>query len=116
MEIQQFFRHYYDPKFNEKGYPEVLKVKDWPQSASFEEMLPRHGIEFISCLPFKEYTHPHLGYLNLASKLPSESLKTDMGPKTYMAYGSSTELTCEDSVTKLHLDMSDAVYAQFLIQ
>ena len=75
--------------------------------------MPRHGAEFISALPFKEYTHPRHGLLNLASKWPLNTLKPDLGPKTYIAYGFPEELGRGDSVTKLHCDMSDAVLIPF---
>nr|GEW71446.1 hypothetical protein [Tanacetum cinerariifolium] len=82
----------------------------WPRLHRSTYGLPNsHGVEFITCLPFKEYTHPHNGYLNLAVKLPAKSLKPDMGPKTYIAYGVTQELGRGDSVTKLHCDVSDAV-------
>ncbi|CAN4112918.1 unnamed protein product [Withania somnifera] len=109
VNIHQFFKGYMEGRFDNAGWPQILKLKDWPPSDLFDKRLPRHGAEFVSSLPFKEYTHPHSGYLNLAVKLPSDSLKPDMGPKTYIAYGVPQELGRGDSVTKLHCDMSDAV-------
>ncbi|KAL6550254.1 hypothetical protein OROMI_020742 [Orobanche minor] len=109
VNVHQFFKGYSEGRFDSEGWPHILKLKDWPPSTLFEQHLPRHGAEFISCLPFKEYTHPRSGYLNLAVKLPEKSLKPDMGPKTYIAYGFNEELGRGDSVTKLHCDMSDAV-------
>ncbi|KAH7866905.1 hypothetical protein Vadar_026514 [Vaccinium darrowii] len=109
VNIHQFFKDYLDSSFDSKGWPQILKLKDWPPSSLFEERLPRHNAEFIGCLPFKQYTHPRDGFLNLATKLPKQSLKPDLGPKTYIAYGVAQELGRGDSVTKLHCDMSDAV-------
>ncbi|KAL4590419.1 hypothetical protein LXL04_003348 [Taraxacum kok-saghyz] len=109
INVRNFFTWYTEGRYDEKGWPQILKLKDWPPSSLFEERLPRHGVEFITCLPFKEYTHPRDGYLNLAVKLPAKSLKPDIGPKTYIAYGVHQELGRGDSVTKLHCDMSDVV-------
>ncbi|KAM7518021.1 hypothetical protein LguiB_016983 [Lonicera macranthoides] len=109
VNVHHFFKGYLEGRFDSEGWPQILKLKDWPPSSLFDERLPRHGAEFISCLPFKEYTHPRDGYLNLAVKLPKKSIKPDMGPKTYIAYGVTQELGRGDSVTKLHCDMSDAV-------
>ncbi|KAJ4775170.1 Transcription factor jumonji (jmjC) domain-containing protein [Rhynchospora pubera] len=107
--IRKFFTGYEKGLSHYDNWPMLLKLKDWPPESSFDERLPRHGFEFISALPFKEYTDPNSGPLNLAVKLPAKMLKRDLGPKTYIAYGIREELVEGDSVSKLHCDMSDAI-------
>ncbi|XP_028090779.1 lysine-specific demethylase JMJ25-like [Camellia sinensis] len=92
INIHQFFKGYLEGRMHKSGWPEMLKLKDWPPSALFEERLPRHGAEFIAALPYSDYTDPKSGLLNIATKLHHEMLKPDLGPKTYIAYGFSDEL------------------------
>ncbi|XP_050381358.1 lysine-specific demethylase JMJ26-like [Argentina anserina] len=109
VNMHKFFTGYSEGMFDTKDCPRILKLKDWPPSTDFDKRLPRHGKEFVSCLPFKEYTHPTASTLNLVCHLPKRAVKPDLGPKTYIAYGIAQELGRGDSVTKLHCDMSDAV-------
>ena len=107
--LSLFFKGYTEGRLDLAGWPQMLKLNDWPESGSFEDRLPRHNVEFLSALPFKEYTHPQSGYLNLAVKLPEGHLKPDTGPKLYTAYGFSQQLGRGDSVSKLSYHDSDAV-------
>uniref|UniRef100_A0ACD5TB43 Uncharacterized protein n=1 Tax=Avena sativa TaxID=4498 RepID=A0ACD5TB43_AVESA len=104
-----FFNGYSRGVVGPEGLPLLLKLEGWPQHSSFEERLPRHGAEFMSALPFREYTDHKSGPLNLAVKLPERVIKPDLSPKTYIAYGVTQELGIGDSVTKLRCDISDAV-------
>ncbi|XP_024456498.1 lysine-specific demethylase JMJ25 isoform X2 [Populus trichocarpa] len=114
INVHKFFTGYTEGRFDGKNWPQILKLKDWPPYKTFGESLPRHDVEFTCCLPFKEYTDRRSGPLNLAIRLPQNSLKPDMGPKTYIAYGFPIELGRGDSVTKLHCDMSDAISQAYI--
>ncbi|KAL2939062.1 Lysine-specific demethylase JMJ25 [Bienertia sinuspersici] len=109
VNAHQFFRDFSAGRFDSLGWPVLLKLKDWPPEGNFMKQLPRHGTEFISALPFKEYTHPTNGVLNLVTNRPARDMELDLGPKAYIAYGFAQELGRGDSVTKLHYNMSDAV-------
>ncbi|XP_074366280.1 lysine-specific demethylase JMJ26-like isoform X2 [Apium graveolens] len=108
--VSSFFKGYSEGILDLSDWPQMLKLNDWPPSGLLEDHLPRHNVEFISALPFKEYTHPHSGYLNLAVKLPNDHLTPDTGPKLYAAYGFSQELGRGDSVKKINCHESDVVY------
>ncbi|PRQ57271.1 putative transcription factor & chromatin remodeling &Metalloenzymes JmjC family [Rosa chinensis] len=101
ISIHEFFTGYAKGWFDWKMGPQRLKLRDCAPASLIEEHLPHHGAEFIYGLPFKEYTHPHSGFLNLAAKFPEECGKP--------AYGVGQELGREDSVTKLHCNISDVV-------
>lgn len=110
LNMKKLFKGYMEGLPDKSGWPQMLKLNDWPPSGLFEEHLPRHDIEYITALPFKEYTHPRSGYLNLSVKLPNDYLTPDLGPKMYVSYGFAQELGRGDSVTKIHCYESDAVY------
>ncbi|MCL7022328.1 hypothetical protein MKW94_018094 [Papaver nudicaule] len=103
VKIIDFFRGYAEGLMHPNMWPEMFKLKDCPPSNLFEELLPRHYAEFIVSLPYREYTNPGYGCLNLAADKPY------LGPKAYIAYGHPEELGRGDCVTKLHCDMSDVV-------
>lgn len=65
----------------------------------------------MAVLPFKEYTGAN-GVFNLASRLPDTFVPPDLGPKMYIAYGSSDGEKGKGT-TNLHCDMADAVNIMF---
>ncbi|KAB2595213.1 hypothetical protein D8674_030663 [Pyrus ussuriensis x Pyrus communis] len=109
INIRQFFTGYSKGCFDRQMWPQMLKLNDPSLDDSCQKRVPRHCAEFICCLPFKEYTHPRRGVLNLAVNLPMGCVKPDMGPKMYIAYGVSQELGRGDSATKLHYNCCDVV-------
>ncbi len=109
VNLHQFFTGYKDSKSHKDGWPQLLRLKDWPPSSRFEEQLPKYGAEFLATLPFQQYMNPKTGFLNLAAKLPENMTKPDLGPRMYIANGLKEELLKGDSVIKLHKDMADSV-------
>ncbi|OVA07109.1 zinc finger protein [Macleaya cordata] len=110
IELGQFIKGYSEGRIHENGWPEMLKLKDWPSPSASEEFLLYQRPEFISKLPLLEYIHSKWGLLNVAAKLPHYSLQNDVGPKIFISYGTYEELGRGDSVTNLHTNMRDMVY------
>lgn len=110
VELGQFMKGYSEGRTREDGWPEMLKLKDWPSPGASEEFLLYQRPEFISKLPLLEYIHSKWGLLNVAAKLPHYSYQNDVGPKISISYGTYEELGRGDSVTNLHFSMLDMVY------
>lgn len=100
---------YSEGRTREDGWPEMLKLKDWPSPGASEEFLLYQRPEFISKLPLLEYIHSKWSLLNVAAKLPHYSYQNDVGPKISISYGTYEELGRGDSVTNLHFSMRDMV-------
>lgn len=107
--LNEFIRGYSEGRINENGWPEMLKLKDWPSPSSAEEFLMYQRPDFISKLPLLEFIHSKWGLLNVAAKLPHYSLQNDVGPRFLISYGTYEELGIGDSVENLHLNMCDMV-------
>ncbi|KAK1293248.1 Growth-regulating factor 1 [Acorus calamus] len=110
IEIGEFMKGYFDGLYHEDGQPQMLKLKDWPPVNALEEFLLYQRPEFMSTLPLLEYIHSKWGLLNLAAKLPHNTLQTDSGPKIFVSYGTSEELSTGNSVTNLRISMNDVVH------
>ena len=86
--------------------PLILKLKDWPPDHDFMDKMPERYKDYTANLPMSEYTTRE-GTFNLASRLPPEFSKPDLGPKMYIAYGSAG--VKDMATTALHIDISDAM-------
>jgi [histone H3]-dimethyl-L-lysine9 demethylase len=84
----------------------VLKLKDWPTSNDFADVMKEHFDEAMKAVPLACYTNRD-GKYNLARYLPSHFSRPDLGPKMYSAY--SQIHPSRQGSTNLHLDVSDAV-------
>ncbi|GAB2277475.1 hypothetical protein Dimus_012182 [Dionaea muscipula] len=110
IQLGQFMKGYTEGRRHQNGWPEMLKLKDWPSPSASEEFLLYQRPEFISQLPLLEFIHSKWGLLNVAAKMPHYSLQNDVGPKIFLSYGMYEELGRGDSVTNLHLNTRDMVY------
>lgn len=99
---------------------QMLKLKAWLSSLLFQEQFPAHYAEIISSLPVQEYMNPKSGLLNLASKLPQDTTKPDLGPCVYITYNCGENIVQNEYITKLRYGTNDVVwpmlssYCQFL--
>lgn len=111
VSARTFFNGYTKKKkYNNKAL--MLKIKDFPPTAYYIDVFPRHYDEFRRVLPLRQYTDPENCIFNMAVKLPRDGIIPDLGPKSYIAYGFPQELGKGNSVTNLHCDMADAVIFQ----
>eukprot|EP00794_Sanderia_malayensis_P005514 gene5514-6199_t len=96
-----------DRPVDSNGDAMLLKLKDWPPGADFGDKMPERLEDLMNAFPLPEYTRRD-GDFNLVSRLPADhSIKPDLGPKMYNAYGSAAVPSA--GTTNLHIDMSDAV-------
>ena len=100
------FEHVQKRMKDSNGKEMILKLKDWPPTADFSDMLPSRFSNLLEALPLPEYSHRN-GVFNIVSRLPDFFVRPDLGPKMYNAYGSA--LDPKVGSTNLHLDISDAV-------
>jgi [histone H3]-dimethyl-L-lysine9 demethylase len=84
----------------------VLKLKDWPTSSDFADVMQDHFVDLMKAVPFAAYT-TRGGKYNLVKYLHNFFTPPDLGPKMYSAYGQ--ELPAKAGSTNLHLDVSDAI-------
>ncbi|XP_043720519.1 lysine-specific demethylase JMJ25-like isoform X1 [Telopea speciosissima] len=110
IELGQFIKGYAEGRIHENGWPEMLKLKNWPLPSASEDFLLYQRPDFIGKLPLLEYIHSKWGLLNVAAKLAHNSLQTDVGPTISISYGTFEELGRGDSVVNLHMNMRDMLY------
>ncbi|XP_039262785.1 lysine-specific demethylase 3-like [Styela clava] len=111
MKIRDFwdgFENISQRLLDENGKTMILKLKDWPPTEAFHDVMPEMFEDLQQALPLRDYTFVG-GKCNVASRLPHFYVKPDLGPKMYNAYGWVTETDWRQGTTNLHLDISDAV-------
>jgi len=87
----------------------MLMLRDWPPPSAWEEFILCQRPEFLTNLPLVEFIHSKWGLLNLAAKLPHDTMQTEAGPKIYISYGTHDELGRGDPVSNLCINMGDLV-------
>jgi len=109
MPVGRFFEAFKRNGEGAGGGGPMLKLKDFPPEREFREHFPRYFQDFCEFLPCPLHARPLDGALNMHPFLPRRMNPPDAGPKTYIAMGRHREGGEGDSVTKLHMDISDAV-------
>ena len=82
------------------GTPMLLKLKDWPPEDDIAKYIPRRFHNLVHDFPIQPYTLRE-GNCNLASYIPDNFLRPELGPKMYIAYGNA--LYSNKASTNLHL-------------
>ncbi|KAI0055412.1 Clavaminate synthase-like protein, partial [Artomyces pyxidatus] len=101
--VAEFFDLFGDPERGESIY----KLKDWPPTKNFKDEFPELYNAFKEGIPFPDYTRPD-GISNLMSHWPTSQVVPDLGPKLYIAFGTSQDNVHHGS-TRLHCDITGAV-------
>jgi lysine-specific demethylase 3 len=109
IKLNQFIKGYSDGHKSEDGKLMMLKLKEWPPASVLEEFLLCQRPEFIVNFPLVDFIHSKWGFLNLAAKLPPDTLQSEVGLKLVIAYGRQQEFGKGDSVTNLMIKMGDVV-------
>lgn len=110
IKLNQFIKGYSDGHKSEDGKFMMLKLKEWPPASVLEEFLLCQRPEFVVNFPLVDFIHPKWGLLNLAAKLPPDTLQSEVGLKLVIAYGRQQEFGKGDSVTNLMIKMGDVVH------
>ncbi|KAF7983371.1 hypothetical protein HWV62_22363 [Athelia sp. TMB] len=85
----------------------VWKVKDLPPKDSFSEILAAVWLKYMDILPIPDICR-YDGIRNLASHYPPNGAGPDLGPKAYIAQG-TTQDNSHSGSTVLHMDLTSAI-------
>ncbi|WOK96107.1 hypothetical protein Cni_G04814 [Canna indica] len=108
VHLDQFIKGYSECMLD-NGQLEMLKIKDWPTPIALEEFILCQRPEFLVNFPFVEFIHYKWGILNLAAKLPHDTMQNEVGPKLVISYGTHRELDKGSPVSNLQVNMGDMV-------